>query len=173
MSLASFFGAPRRDPLIDATAAAITATTIANARDTLTHRLQDPRARRQTLNGLRLLGVNPYEADGRPRKSAALFDAVAVALYNTDPSPAPRIVALLMELFGRIGPQTHPLLLEHAANLMGIGGGADFFTAADRLAPHRGAAPTLGWLVFGVAMTFLAAWALPDLIAWVHTWGAP
>ena len=55
--------------------------------------------------------------------------------------------------------------------------GGDFQRPADRLEPlttHRqpGAAPTLGWLVFGVAMTFLAAWALPDLIAWVHSWGA-
>lgn len=52
--------------------------------------------------------------------------------------------------------------------------GGDHQHPEDRLAPHRepGAAPSLGWLIFGVAMTFLAAWALPDLLAWIHTWSA-
>lgn len=49
----------------------------------------------------------------------------------------------------------------------------DDVTPAERLSPHHGAAPSLGWLVFGIAMTFLVAFALPDLIAWIHSWSAP
>lgn len=51
----------------------------------------------------------------------------------------------------------------------------DFQRPADRLAPHRqpGVAPALGWLVFGVVITGLAYWALPDLLAWVQSWRQP
>lgn len=50
----------------------------------------------------------------------------------------------------------------------------DFLHAEDRLAPHRpGAAPTLGWLIIGAIAVVVTAFAMPDLVAWVHTWGAP
>lgn len=51
----------------------------------------------------------------------------------------------------------------------------DFLAPTDRLAPHRqpGAAPDLVWLLIGAIFVILGAFALPDLIAWAHTWSAP
>lgn len=50
----------------------------------------------------------------------------------------------------------------------------DYVDPADRLRPHQqpGAAPTLGWLLIGVIFTVLFAWALPDLVVWIHSWSA-
>jgi hypothetical protein len=47
----------------------------------------------------------------------------------------------------------------------------DFVRPADRVPREPSAAPALSSILVGIGFFFLAIWALPDLSAWVSSWG--